>query len=183
MKTKTIISVVVYGIIIVIILGVIALVIAFVNNGQKNFYVQYGDEKISHKIENVELPKNATSLFYCKNVLGLSDKQEKAKNFTVLVAANEKAFADHDFSGYTVDGKAKDFFRGTELTKGMDIQICDGYFMLYLPDALTLQSVLEKVYPDSTVKGVPEINLYEKDYLQLVVYSEEEKATVTIGFH
>lgn len=183
MKTKTIISVIVYGIIIVIILGVIALVIAFVNNGQKNFYVQYGNEKISYKVDNAELPKNATTLFYCKKILGITDKQEKAKNFTVSIVANEKAFADYDFSGYTVDGKVKDFFRGTELTKGMDIQICDGYFMLYLPETLTLQSVLEKVYPDSTVEGVPEINLYEKDYLQLVVYSEEEKATVTIGFH
>lgn len=183
MKTKTIVSVIVYGIIIVAILGVIALVLAFVNNGQKNFYVQYGNEKISRKTENVELPKNATSLFYCKNVLGLSDKQEKAKNFTVKIQANAETLADYDFSGFIVDGKNKDFFRATDLTKGFDISIADGCFSLSLPETLTMQQVLEKVYSGAVVEGVPEINLYAKDYLFIVVYSEEENTTVMIGFH
>ncbi len=183
MKSKSVISTVIYVAIFVAILGVIALVFAFINNGQKNFYVQYGDEKISYKKENVELPKNATSLFYCKNVLGLSDKQEKAKNFNVCIQANADALADYDFSGFVVGEKNIDFFRATDLTKGFDVQIGDGYFSLYLPETLTLQSVLEKVYAGSTVSGVPEINLYEKDYLQIVVTSEIEKANVTICFH
>lgn len=180
MKTKTIVSVIVYGIIIVAILGVIALVLAFVNNGQKNFYVQYGNEKISYKAENVELPKNATTLFYCKNVLGLSDKQEKATNFTVRIEPNQKLIADFDF---TVDGKTKGFYGNLDLTQGLTIAKGEGYFSVYLPEELTLHQLLQACYPDSTVSGVPDINLYEKDYLSIVVYSEEEKATVTIWFH
>lgn len=180
MKTKTIVSVIVYGIIIVAILGVIALVLAFVNNGQKNFYVQYGNEKISYKAENVELPKNATTLFYCKNVLGVTDEQEKAKNFTVRVEPNQKLIADFDF---TVDGKTKGFYGNLDLTQGLTIAKGEGYFSVYLPEELTLHQLLQACYPDSTVSGVPAINLYEKDYLSIVVYSEEENATVTIWFH
>lgn len=183
MKTKTIISIVVYGIIVVAILGVIALVLAFVNNGQKNFYVQYGNEKISRKITNVELPKNATTLFYCKNVLGVTDKQETAKNFTVKIQANAETLSEYDFSGFVVDGKNKDFFRATELTKGFNISVYNGCFSLFLPETLTLQTVLEKVYSGQSVEGVPDINLYEKDFLSIVVFSEEENATVIIGFH
>ncbi len=180
MKTKTIVSVIVYGIIIVAILGVIALVLAFVNNGQKNFYVQYGNEKISYKAENVELPKNAVTLFYCKNVLGVTDEQAKANNFTVRVEPNQKLIADFDF---TVDGKTKGFYGNLDLTHGLTIAKGEGYFSVYLPEELTLHQLLQACYPDSTVSGVPDINLYEKDYLSIVVYSEEENATVTIWFH
>lgn len=180
MKTKTIVSVIVYGIIIVAILGVIALVLAFVNNGQKNFYVQYGNEKISYKAENVELPKNATTLFYCKNVLGVTDEQAKANNFTVRIEPNQKLIADFDF---TVDGKTKGFYGNLDLTQGLTIAKGEGYFSVYLPEELTLHQLLQACYPDSTVSGVPAINLYEKDYLSIVVYSEEENATVTIWFH
>ena len=118
MKTKTIISIVVYAVLLVVVLGVVAFVFAYINNGQKNFYVQYGDEKISHKLENVELEKNATSLFYCKNVLGITDKQEQATNFTVRVQANSEALSEYDFTGFTLDGKTKDFFKGTDITNG-----------------------------------------------------------------
>ena len=180
MKTKTIVSVIVSGIIIVAILGVIALVLAFVNNGQKNFYVQYGNEKISYKAENVELPKNAATLFYCKNVLGVTDEQAKANNFTVRIEPNQKLIADFDF---TVDGKTKGFYGNLDLTQGLTIAKGEGYFSVYLPEELTLHQLLQACYPDSTVSGVPDINLYEKDYLSIVVYSEEEKATVTIWFH
>ena len=183
MKTKTIISIVVYAVLLVVVLGVVAFVFAYINNGQKNFYVQYGDEKISHKLENVELEKNATSLFYCKNVLGITDKQEQATNFTVRVQANSEALSEYDFTGFTLDGKTKDFFKGTDITNGFDIQLGEGHFTLYLPETLTLMSVLEKVYPDAEIAGVPEVDLYAKECLSLIVYCDQEKATVTIGFH
>ena len=70
-RTGNAVSVILYTIIFAVVIGAVTLIIAFVNNGAKNFYVQYGDEKISYKTENIELPKDAYSLFYCKNVFGL----------------------------------------------------------------------------------------------------------------
>lgn len=179
-KTSAAVSVIVYIVLLAVVVGVIALVYAFINNGQKNFYVQYGNEKISHKTENVELPKNATSLFYCRNILGVTDETEKAKNFTVRVEPNRELIPDFDF---TVDGKIKGFYGNLDLTKGFSLAKGDGYFALYLPDTLTLQTVLQATYGESVVEGVPELDLYEKEYLSIVVYSEEEDATVTIWFH
>jgi hypothetical protein len=179
-KTSAAITAIVYISLLAVAVGVIVLVLAFVNNGQKNFYVQYGNEKISYKAENVELPKNATTLFYCKNVLGVTDEQAKANNFTVRIEPNQKLIADFDF---TVDGKTKGFYGNLDLTQGLTIVKGEGYFSVYLPEELTLHQLLQACYPDSMVSGVPDINLYEKDYLSIVVYSEEENATVTIWFH
>lgn len=176
------ISVIVYAVIFAVVIGAVALIIAFVNNGAKNFYVQYGDEKISYKTENVELPKDAYSLFYCKNVFGLTDKTEKAKNFTVQIVFNENNMKDCDMTEFAVDGKALEFYR-IDFTDCFNLKLYDGYFTLYLPQTLTLGTLLSVVYPDNAVTGFKDIDLYEKDRLSIVVYSEEEQATVTINFH
>lgn len=182
-KTSTAMSVVLRVIIVILIIGVVGMVFAFMNNGQKNFYVQYGNENISYKTENKELQKNAYNVFYCKNVLAVSDETAKADNFTVTIMANEKAFADCDFSSMKMDGIPTNSFLATDCTAAFDIEIYDGYFTLYLPETLSAVTVLKKVYPESEFVGVPEINLYEKDYFSILVYSEQEKSTVTIGFH
>lgn len=182
-RSSTVMSVILRVVLVVVLLGVIGMVFAFMNNGQKNFYVQYGDEVISYKAENKELQKNAYNIFYCKNVLAVSDETAKADNFTVSVMANEKVFADCDFSSMKMDGVPTNSFLATDVTAAFDITIGDGCFVLYLPETLTAETVLKKVYPDSALTGVPDINVYEKDYFFIVVYSEMEKATVTIGFH
>ena len=180
-RTGNAVSVILYTIIFAVVIGAVTLIIAFVNNGAKNFYVQYGDEKISYKTENIELPKDAYSLFYCKNVFGLTDKTEKAKNFTVQIVFNENNMKDCDMTEFAVDGKALEFYR-IDFTDYFDIKLYDGYFTVYLPFALTLGELLSVVYPNSTVTGFTDIDLYEKDRLSIVVYSEEEQATVTINF-
>lgn len=182
-KSSAAVSIILRVVLVVVLLGVIGMVFAFMNNGQKNFYVQYGNEVISYKAENKELQKNAYNIFYCKNVLAISDETAKAENFTVSVIANEKAFADCDFSSMKMDGVPTNSFLATNVTAAFDITIGDGFFVLYLPETLTAETVLRKVYPDSTITGIPEINLYEKDYFSILVYSEQEQSTVTIGFH
>ncbi len=182
-KISTAMSVVLRVIIVILIIGVVGMVFAFMNNGQKNFYVQYGNENISYKTENKELQKNAYNVFFCKNVLAVSDEMAKADNFTVTIIANEKAFAGCDFSSMKMDGIPTNSFFATDCTAAFDISICDGFFILYLPEMLTVETVLNKVYPKVEITGVPEINLYEKDYFLILVYSEQEKSTVAIGFH
>ena len=182
-NAKTIMSVILRIVLIVLLLGVVGMAFAFINNGQKNFYVQYGNETISYKAENKELQKNALNVFYCKNVLAVSDETAKADNFTVTVIANEKAFSGIDFSSMKMDGIPTNSFLATDCTAAFDISISDGCFTLYLPETLTAESVLKKVYSESEFVGVPEINLYEKDYFLILVYSEQDKTTVTIGFH
>lgn len=182
-NAKTIVSVVLRIVLIVLLFGAVGMTFAFINNGQKNFYVQYGNETISYKTENKELQKNAYNLFYCKNILAVSDETAKANNFTVTILPNEKAFAGCDFSSMKMDGIPTNSFLAPDCTSAFDISIYDGCFTLYLPETLTAETVLNKVYPESEFVGVPEINLYEKDYFLILVYSEQDKTTVTIGFH
>ena len=42
-RTGNAVSVILYTIIFAVVIGAVTLIIAFVNNGAKNFYVQYGD--------------------------------------------------------------------------------------------------------------------------------------------
>ena len=182
-KTSTVMSVIFRVIVVILIIGVVGMVFAFMNNGQKNFYVRYGNENISYKTENKELQKNAYNVFYCKNVLAVSNEMSKADNFTVTIMANEKALSGCDFSSMKMDGIPTNSFFATDVTVAFDITIGNGYFTLYLPETLTAETVLNKVYPEVEITGIPEINLYEKDYFSILVYSEQEKSTVTIGFH
>lgn len=182
-KSNKVLSVVIGIVFIAVLIGAVGMAIAFIENGQKNFYVQFGNEKISYKTENKVLQKDAYNIFYCKNILGITDETSKADNFTVSVYANDKAFAACDFSTMKMDGIPTNTFLATDCTAAFDITIYDGYFILYLPKTLSAATVLHKIYPNSNITNIPEIDLYEKDYFYISVYSEQEQATVTIGFH
>ena len=182
-KNGSIISVFLSIVFVAVVLALIGMLFAFTNNGSKNFYVQYGSETISSEVENEELQKNAYNIFYCKNILGVTEESSKVKNFTVKVLTNEKAFSTCDFSTVRIDDKEVKLFHDSDVTSVFDIYVGDGYFSLYLPEQLTVELVLNKVYPDSEITGVPNIDLYEKDYFTLVIYSVQEKSTISIGFH
>ncbi len=179
---KAIGKVLISFVVIIVLFGAIGMIYAFINNGQKNVFVQYGNEKISYKTENLELDKNTYNVFFCKNVLAISGETTKATNYTVSIVANEEAFADCDFSMMKMDGIPTNSFLATDVTAAFEIHVDNGYFLLYLPETLTVDFVLSRVYPRAEITGVPDINLYEKDYFSILVYSEQEKSTITISF-
>lgn len=168
----------------VLLLAVIAvagvLIYLYVRNGQKNFYVQYGSEQIAFDAENIVLPKDTDNVFYCKNVLGYNRETENAKNFTVTVILDKDKLADFTFE---VDAEKKQLYDTVDVTQAFTIRIYDGYFTFRLPAKLTAYDLLQAMYPNKTVVNVPDIDLYEKDCLTLVVYSKDEDGAVTIGFH
>lgn len=180
---KVIAKVLISLIVIVILIGAVAMIYAFIDNGQRNFYIQYGNEKISYKLDDISLQKNAYNIFFCKNLLAISDDATKATNYTVSVVVIDDAFADIDFSAMKMDGIPTNSFLTTDVTDAFDIYIDSGYFIIYLPSTLTPKTVLNKVYPNVNITGAPNIDLYEKDYFYIQVYSEEEQSTITIGFH
>lgn len=180
---KKILTLISYTAILLVVAMGAMLLVSFINNGQKNFYVEYDDQKISYKKENLILPKDKYSLFFCKNIFGITKATESVKHYSVRIEANPENINDFDF---TVDGATCSFYGMTgkaDVTPAFIIHKYDGYFMLVVPSDLTMQKILQSLYPNQTVADVPDINFYEKDCFNLLVTSEEESAVITIGFH
>lgn len=51
--------------VVVVLLGVFGLLYSFVGNGQRNFYVRYGNTPIPARADNYEFEKNAYTVIEC----------------------------------------------------------------------------------------------------------------------
>ena len=164
----------------------IAVLVMYLNNGERNFYVQYGDRKIAHNAENVELHKDEITVFYCKTILAVTPEQEnvKAKDYAVTVQPNRKALPDFSFN---VDGERRRFY-GSDINygAGFDVSTHDGFFTVYMPKDYTMSEYLNRIYGNSVTSTDIElsgIKLYEKDCFTLSVRYIPDNSTVTISFH
>ena len=83
---KTFIQVAVYILLVAGVAAVVFYIYSFVKNGQQDFYVQYGAERISGET-NVELKKDAYSMFSCGKVLSFGEDSGVA-DFTVRLELN-----------------------------------------------------------------------------------------------
>ena len=164
----------------------IAILVMYLNNGERNFYVQYGDRKIAHNAENVELHKDEITVFYCKNILAVTPEQEnvKAQDYEVTVQPNRKALQDFSF---TVDRERQRFY-GSDIDygAGFDVSTHDGFFTVYMPKDYTMSEYLNRIYGKTVTSAdieLSEIKLYEKDCFTLSVRYIPDNSTVTISFH
>ncbi|GHV02054.1 hypothetical protein FACS1894211_12820 [Clostridia bacterium] len=147
----------------------------FINNGQKNFYVQYGSAELSGT-ENLILPLNANSIFYCKYVV------PNAQGYNVKIVPSEH-LVGLDFK---LNGEWNMFRNDTDLTAGFDLVKCDGYFILTLDHVGVtgggLYGILGFVYGYDAISDVPDLNLREKAYFTIAVTSHNNDTAVNINF-
>lgn len=169
----------------VLLLAVLAVVAVlaylYVRNGQKNFYVQYGDLQVSDTAEDIEIGKGKVSLLYVRQVLGLTEKTSAVKVSEYSVTIERTAtFPITDFKR---DDEIANTYAIRDFSSAFSLQCYDGYFTVTLPETLTLLQLLTLLYPEDKITDVPETDLWAKDCFRLVVTAKKEKTTVIIGFH
>ena len=108
---------------------------------------------------------DTVKLKYGENVLVFKQAFHDTGDISVEIRRNK----DKDF-----DFKAGDKILGytglDDLTPAFDIKEKKGETILTIPDGATMQTVLQKLYPDEVVSGVPaSVNIFEESYFFLQV--------------
>lgn len=149
----------------------IAYLIVFINNGQKTFYVQYGETEIRNKAENVELPTNELLVFECKNSMGLGAEY------------NVKIFFAEKFE-YKVNNVLSSSSELDDISDNFNLVKNKDFFTLFIDKNLTVEKILKTFYSGKTVSSVPSVDLTKNDYFTLIVTSaNNEKDIIKISFH
>lgn len=175
--TKKIVSVFLYVILIVLLFGMIGLMLKYVDNRQRDFYVKYGNETLVNEKTGIELPKNIYSVFYCNTLTGQSF------DYDVQVFLNVKNFENFDFS---VDNNRKNFkndFTEYDCAELFSVSKFDTYFILFVPNGISVEKIIQLKYPGTKITDIPNINLDINDIFILTVMNNVEKLKTQIYFY
>ncbi len=160
----------------ILLAGILALTFTYVGNGQRNFYVKYSNEVIISEKKGVELSKDSFSVFYCGTLTG------QKIDYDVQVFLNVKNVENFDFS---VDENRKNFksdlteYNCAELFNVAKFANC---FILFIPNDLTVEKVIQSKYPEKKITGIPPVNLDMKDSFILTITDGVEKLKTQIYF-
>lgn len=178
MKAARILSTVIIAVLIIALIGGLVL---FINNGQSNFYVEYGGQRISTEASSIEFQKGGYTVFNVKNVFADSINGASKNDYTVTISLEREKVSDIEF---TVDDElyglhgVKDFSPAFRITKN------DGFFTVYIPQNLTIEEILQACYPDKKISvDKDSVTLWETDCFVLNVKSISENKTIAIAFH
>lgn len=167
-------------VVVVLLLAAICGAIAYFTNGFtsdfKTFYVESGGKTYLSNTTNYVLSQEEDNVFDVKYTFGMVNKD--ISGYTVKIVPNVSNDNDFDF---TVDGATYSFGAESDLTKCFDIVYSDEYFAI--KGDFTMQNILDKLYPGQTVEyDVADVN-WEVDNFTLLVYSYNDEAVISIGFH
>ena len=180
MRVSKVFSIIVYILIAVVLLGVVGVIVGYLNNGQKSFYLQSGADKIYKDQETFEFSENDYNVFYVKNSLSFSDEQSRNINYSVKVVLNTETFAEHDFTSYIVDEHSYSLVE-LDLTEYFDIFKEENRFLFKLNTSLTLNQLLADSHNGATIENLPQIDLYSDTYLTLVVTNNADDTVIKMG--
>lgn len=159
-----------------LLLGVLGIAFSFIGNGQRNFYVRYGNEVITGEKKGVEFEKQKCYVFTCGTLTG------QTVSYDVQITLNVKNVENFDFS---VDDKRKNFksdLTEYDCSKLFDIAKTESCFYLSVPSDLTLQKIIQSKYPDKTITDVPDVDLQKENSFILTVTDGVEKSKTQIYF-
>lgn len=174
---KTFSKIITYVLIVAVLLGVFGLLYAFIGNGQRNFYVQYGNTSVPPRADNYVFEKNAYTMVYCGTLTG------KKVEYSVAITFNTHNISD---TSYSLDGKSMNYkydLYGYDCTELFNVTVADDYFTFYVPQDLTIAEILQTKYPENKISDVTEIDLWAKDYFVLTVTDKVEHRSTAISFH
>ena len=176
--SKTISKIIGYALVVLLLAGVIGIVYKFTNGFNeefKTFYVECDGKQILTADSEMTFTAGNVYKFDVKYTFDKADAEPKG--YSVKVVPN----VNRDFE-FTVDGDRKLFSKEKDITAGFEIVKGDTSFEIYIPEGLTLQSVLSKTYEgkEVIVPAQAEIN-YPLPY-KLIICSYNEKAAINIIF-
>lgn len=156
--------------------GLIAYFTSGVTNDFKTFYIERDGIPYYSDVSELLLLPDAENKFYIKYTFGLLHNE--VTGYTLRIVPNTSNGNNFDF---TVDGEAYSFGAESDLTNGFEITCHDNYFAIN--GDYTMQSVLERLYPERDVSFNPEDIDMSIDYFLLRVYSYDGQALISIAFH
>ncbi|MDE6201545.1 MAG: hypothetical protein K2M47_06700 [Clostridiales bacterium] len=173
---STVISVVFVVLIVALLVGVIFTVRGVTENGQRNFYVQYGNEKVGALKKDIKLETGSAHVFYCGTVTGQS------VDYDVEIYVNTDNFDNFDFE---VDSRYKNFKKELstyDCSALFGVVKNDTCFFVSMPSELTMYAIIQSKYDDSTVTGIPDCELSKPNSFILSITDRVEKTTTQIYF-
>lgn len=178
MKAARVLSTVIIAVLIIALIGGLVL---FINNGQSNFYVEYGGQRISLESSNIELQKGGYTVFNVKNVFGDDINGASKNDYTVTISLAREKVPDIEF---TVDDELYGLYGVKDFSPAFRIAKNDGFFTVYIPQNLTIEEILQTCYPDKEISVDEDgVTLWETDCFVLNVKSIKENKTIAIAFH
>lgn len=154
--------------------------IAFFTNGFtsdfKTFYVESDGKRMLSDYDNYIMKQDAENKFVVKYTFGAVNKD--ISGYTLKIVPNVSHDNDFDF---TVDGEIFSFGAEEDLTKGFDITQNENDFVV--SGNYTMQSILQRLYPDKEVSFNQDDVDNSVDNFTLLVYSYNGEAVIKICFH
>ena len=179
MNTKSkVVSGIIYALLILALLGGIGFVATFTNgftDSFKSFYVEYNGQSIMSDTQ-LMLPCGEELRFDTKYVF--EDIGQKG-DYKVKIVTNSNSDTTFD---YLVDGVPYAYLSDKDITHAFDVKLEDGYFTLTLPQGVTLQSILDKVYEGQEVEIEDSVDERNKCYYAMIVSSYDESVSYRIEF-
>ena len=152
-----------------VVTGTVYFINNFVRNGQKSFYVTYGDTKIkTGSIASIDFPENETVFFTGRTLAGVGDKNTQVDNFAVSVVPLESLTG----VTYTSDGKEESLTNELDFSNVFRVTKDGATFSVFVPIA---QATGKDV---TSVSNLPE---GRTAYFAVKVSYEPENAVVFIG--
>lgn len=177
-KRSKVVSGIIYALLILALLGGIGFVATFTNgftDSFKSFYVEYNGQSIMSDTQ-LMLPCGEELRFDTKYVF--EDIGQKG-DYKVKIVTNANSDTTFD---YLVDGVPYAYLSDKDITHAFDVKLEDGYFTLTLPQGVTLQSILDKVYEGQEVEIEDNVNERNKCYYAMIVSSYDESVSYRIEF-
>ncbi len=161
---KTFVQILLYGCLVVFVIGIIAVIYKYTNGFNedfKTFYVEYNGEQILTEKTAIELVPNDVHKFTVKYTF---DKDEDNRGYTVKVLSN--ATADFEFR---IGNKAYTYSKAKELTEAFKIIKDETSFEIEVDESENIQEVLKRVYGDTVY--VPKAQADRNEYPFVLVIS------------
>ena len=180
MQSKGQLAAKIIGIILVLLLaaGLVAVIYKFTNGFNedfKTFYVEHEGKQILSENSEMTFTKGKTHRFDVKYTF--DTQQSETRDYSVEIVPN----AEQDFE-YTVDGETYLYSKAGDLSSAFSLKKQKSYFEITLREDMTIQSVLETVYPGQQVE-VPETAADENPFpYTLIVSSYNGNVSYRIAF-
>lgn len=173
---KTFVQILVYGFLVVLVVGIIAVIYKYTNGFNedfKTFYVEYNGEQILSEKSALELDPKKQNIFTVKYTF---DKDEDNRGYSFKIIPNVTT----DFE-FTVDDKKYVYSKANELTDAFKIIKDEASFEIEVDENNNVHDVLKRVY-GGEVK-VPKAQAESNEYpYMLVISSYNGKVNYYIAF-
>lgn len=176
--SRTFAKIIGYALVALLVTGAIGIIYKFTNGFNedfKTFYVEYDGKEILTTDNKMTFNGGDVYKFDVKYTFEQSDSAPK--EYLVRVVPN----VQNDFE-FTVDDAIKRYSKEQYITAGFEIVKNDTSFELHIPEGLTIQSVLSKVYGGKKVSVPVTADKDNPMPFKLVISSYNEKVSINIAF-